>query len=343
MKILVTGAAGFIGYHVVNHLLQRGCSVVGIDNLCNNKDIELKAQRLSLLGIDISKVKHDSELSGKDGFRFICLDVLNRSALETLCRKENFSTVLHLAALTGTTLARTNPTAFYDTNVTGTINMLESARLSGVQHFLFFSSSTVYSGAAQSPLKEDDHVDTPMNMYAASKRSAELLCYTYSQSYGLPVTVFRLFTVFGPWARPDSIPMQLAHRIMKGAEIRVLNDGHIIRDFTYIDDLLEGLDAGLSSQPFGNNGAPYALYNVGRGKPVPFLTFIQSLEYSLNRNAEVVLDPASPMLLGEHVEMYADTTKLERELAYSPVWDYEESIPRFADWFLENYGKTFRM
>ncbi len=343
MKILVTGAAGFIGYHTVSHLLEQGYKVVGIDNLCNNKDISLKAQRLALLGIDIKQAAHGAEQTGRDGFRFICMDILNRRAVDDLCREEQFSTILHLAAMTGTTMARTNPAAFYDANVTGTINMLEAARHNGVQHFFFSSSSAVYADAATSPLKEEDHVDTPLNMYGASKRSAELLCYSYAKAYGMPVTVFRLFTVFGPWARPDSIPMQLAHRIMKGAEIRVLNNGYIVRDFTYIDDIMEGLDAALASQPFSANGVNFALYNVGRGKPVPFLSFIQAMEFSLSRTAEVLLDPASPLNLGERVEMYADTSKLERELAYSPVWDYEESIPRFADWFLKNYDKTFRM
>ena len=343
MKILVTGAAGFIGYHTVSHLLKQGYRVVGIDNLCNNKDISLKTQRLALLGIDIKQAADGTRQEGRDGFQFIRMDVLDRRAVDELCREEQFSTILHLAALTGSTKARTNPGVFCDTNVTGTMNMLEAARHNGVQHFVFSSSSCVYGDTAVSPLKEDDHVDTPLNMYAASKRAAELLCYSYAKSYGMPVTVFRLFTVFGPWARPDSIPMQLAHRIMKGSEIRVLNNGHIIRDFTFIDDLMEGLDAALSSQPLSANGVNYALYNVGRGKPVSFLAFVQALEYALSRTAEVVLDPASPLQLGEHIEMYADTSRMERELAYSPVWDYEEAIPRFADWFLANYNKTFRM
>lgn len=343
MKILVTGAAGFIGYHVVNHLTNDGHTVIGIDNLCDNKDIDIKLVRLNLLGIDSQQAAPGKTLSGINGFSFIRMDVLDKVAVGTLCRDGNFDLIIHLAALTGSTMARLNPAAFYDVNVTGTMNMLEAARRYGIHHFFFASSSVVYSALANSPLKEDDHVDTPLNMYAASKRSAELLCYSYAKAYGVPVTIFRLFSVFGAWSRPDSIPMQLAHRIMKGAELRVLNNGHIIRDFTYIDDLLEGMEAALNSQPFSTSGVPYALYNVGRGKPVPFLSFIQALEYSLSRNAEVVLDPASPLNFGERVEMYADTSKLERELAYSPVWDYEESIPRFAEWFLEHYGKTFKM
>lgn len=343
MKILVTGAAGFIGYHVSNHLAEAGHNVVGIDNLCDNKDLAIKAVRLSMLGIEAKAAASGQAVTGSNGFTFIRLDVLNRQAISMLCQENSFDIIIHLAALTGATKARMNPAEFYETNVTGTINMLEAARQHGVQHFFFSSSSCVYSALATPPVSEEDHVDTPLNMYAASKRSAELLCYSYAKAYGIPVTIFRLFSVYGPWARPDSIPMQLAHRIMKGAEVRVLNNGHIVRDFTFIDDLLEGMDAALSSQPFSTSGVPYALYNVGRGKPVPFLAFIQSLEYSLSRNATVVLDEASPLALGERVEMYADTSKFERELAYSPVWDYEEAIPRFSDWFLEHYGKTFNM
>lgn len=343
MKILVTGAAGFIGYHVVNHLSKAGHTIVGIDNLCDNKDFNIKRIRLSLLGIDATEAQTGEPQQGNNGIRFIKADIQDREAMDTLCRYEAFDTCIHLAALTGSTLAKLNPAAFCDTNVTGTLNMLEAARRHGIQHFFFASSSAVYSALANTPFAENDHVDTPLNMYGASKRSAELLCYSYAKAYGVPVTIFRLFSIYGPWARPDSIPMQLAHRIMKGAEMRILNNGHIVRDFTYIDDLLEGMDAALANQPFNASAVPFALYNVGRGKPVPFLTFIQALEYSLGRTAEVVLDPASPLILGERVEMYADTSLLERELAYSPVWDYEEAIPRFADWFLENYGKTFKM
>lgn len=343
MKILITGAAGFIGYHVTNHLAEYGHTLVGIDNLCDNKDIELKYARLALLGVDVKKAVSGTPQQGMNGIRFQRMDVLDRVSLDELCRTESFDAIIHLAALTGSTQARLHPAAFYDTNVTGTINMLEMARRHGVQHFLFSSSSAVYSALAESPLQEDDHVDTPLNMYGASKRSAELLCYSYARAYGVPVTIFRLFSVYGAWLRPDSIPMQLAKRIMRGSELRVLNNGHITRDFTYIEDMLQVLDAALDSQPYSASGVPYALYNVGRGKPVPFISFIQVLESALGRNAEVVLDPASPLNSGERVDMYANTEKLERELAYSPVWDYEEAIPLFAEWYLEYQGKAFKV
>ena len=343
MKILITGAAGFIGFHVANALIEAGNTVVGIDNLSNHNDIELKKIRLQLLGIEPAEAASGAPVSGKRGFQFSRIDVLDKKSIHTLCQSEGFDAIMHFAALTGATKAKIHPAEFYETNVTGTINMLEAARQHGVQHFFYASSSCVYSTQATPPFKEEDHVDTPLNMYAASKRSAELVCYSYAQSYGIPITIFRLFSVYGPWARPDSIPMQLAHRIMKGSELHILNNGQIVRDFTYIDDLLDVIHAALNNQPFSTNGVPYALYNVGRGIPVSFMSFIQSLEYSLSRQEKVVLDPASPLLLGEQEVMYADTTKLGRELAYSPVWDYEEGLPRFAEWLLEHYGKTFKM
>lgn len=343
MKILVTGAAGFIGYHIVRHLIDNGNQVVGIDNITNNKDLEIKYTRLSLLGIPPSELAPLTEQKGLNGFRFIYMDVLDQSSLDALCRKESFDVMIHLAALTGSVVANTKPAKFYETNVTGTMNMLEAARHHGVQHFIFSSSSVVYSPQASSPLAEEDHVDTPLNMYAATKRSAELLCYTYAKAYGLPVTIFRLFSVYGPWARPDSFPMQIADRIMKGRRVRIMNNGQMVRDFTYIDDLLDVLQASMNTQQYIANGVPYALYNVGRGKPVSLLAFVQAMEYSLGKSTEVQLDPTAPIIVGELVEMYADTSKLERELAYSPVWDYEEAMPRFAEWFLEHYGKTFHM
>lgn len=343
MKILITGAAGFIGYHATKRLLDNGHTVVGIDNVSNNKDLEMKYARLRLLGITAEDIEPLKELEGNNKFRFIMMDILDKESIETLCKKESFDAILHLAALTGTTTANMKPALFYETNVTGTINMLEASRHYGVQHFFFASSSTVYSAQASSPLQEEDHVDTPVNMYAATKRSAELLCYTYAKAYGMPITIFRLFTVYGSWSRPDSIPMQIADRIMKGRRVRIMNNGMLIRDFTYIDDLLEGMEAALSNQPYALDGVPYALYNVGRGKPVSLMAFTQAMEHALGKTTEIMTDPTSPYLNGELVEMYADSSKLERELAYSPVWDHNEALPLFAEWFLEHYGKTFHM
>lgn len=344
MKILVTGAAGFIGYHTVNRLLNDGHSVVGIDNLCDPASLTLKNARLSLLGIDPAAVADATPLQSTIGdFRFIKLDILDREAMTELCRQGEFDCIVHLAALAGTKPSQADPVGFFDVNTIGTQNMLEAARQGEVRHFFFSSSYVVHGSHAQSPLKENDDVDTPMSMYAASKRAGELLCYTYASAYKIPVTVFRFFTAYGQWGRPDSKPMRIAHAIAAGEPITLLNDGYLVRDFTYVDDIIDGMAMALSTPPHNAHGAPYALYNIGRSKPVPMLSFIQSIEAAMGKAAIIERDPASPLTKGESVEMYADTGKLESELAYSPVWDYEEAAPMFGRWFIENYNVTFNM
>lgn len=344
MKVLVTGAAGFIGYHTVNRLLGEGHEVVGIDNLCEPATHTIKFARLSLLGIDVNNWKTDAPMRSNTGsFEFILMDILDREAVRNLCTQKHFDCIIHLAALAGTKPSLDAPTEFFDVNTLGTQNMLEAARVSRVRHFFFSSSYVVHGSRAQSPLKENDDVDTPMSMYAASKRSAELLCHSYASAYKLPVTVFRFFTAYGQWGRPASKPMKIAQSIADGTPITLLNDGHLVRDFTYVDDVVDGIIMALATPPSGVHHAPYALYNVGRSKPVPILSFIQAMEVSMGKQAIIERDPASPLTKGESVEMYADTGKLENELAYSPVWDYEEAAPIFGRWFIENYNVTFNM
>lgn len=344
MKILVTGAAGFIGYHTINRLITDGHEVVGVDNLCDPVARILKLARLSLLGIDVAALAPSTpQHSNAGSFSFILMDILNRAEVEALCQAEKFDRIIHLAALAGTKPSLQRPSDFFEVNTYGTQIMLEAAKQSGVQHFFFTSSYVVHGEQANSPLREDDAVDTPMSMYAASKRSAELLCHAYASAYKLPITVFRLFTAYGPWGRPDSKPMQIAKAIVDGTPITIMNNGHLVRDFTYVDDVIDGMMTALDMPPNAVLHAPYALYNIGRSKPVSLLSFIQTLEAALGNPANVESDPASPHTKGENVEMYADNTKLERELAYSPVWDYEEAAPLFANWFKENYKITFNM
>lgn len=342
MKVLVTGAAGFIGFHTVVRLIHDGCDVVGIDNLCDPTTHRIKLARLSTLGIDLAALTPgEPQHSNMGSFSFILMDILDRDALTNLCLSEKFDTVIHLAALAGANLSLSLPTEFFDTNTIGTQNVLEAARISDVRHFFFSSSYVVHGAHAQAPLKEDDDIDTPLSMYAGSKRAAELLCHTYASAYKLPVTVFRFFTAYGQWGRPDSAPMKIAKAIVDGDAITLMNDGHLVRDFTYIEDIIDGMAMALAMPPSGTHGAPYALYNIGRSKPVPLLSFIQAIESAVGKSATIELDPTSPLTKGESVEMYADTTKLETELAYSPVWDYEEAAPIFGRWFLENYNVTF--
>ncbi len=342
MKILITGAAGFIGCHVAKRLLDEGHEVVGIDNLVHTSELRIKLLRLGTLGIGEEAATATEPLK-QGSFTFIRMDICDRDALVKLCRSELFEQVIHLAAITGNTRSRRDPSAAFDTNVGGTQNVLEASRLSGVEHILFSSTLAVHGPHAKSPLKENDDVDSPLNVYAGCKRAAELICYSYSQTYHIPITVCRCCTVYGPWCRPDSFPMALLYEIVEGKTIRILNNGHLVRDFTYIDDIVDNIVTAIANPPYNAQGAPYELYNVGRSKPVSLISFVQSLETALNKNARIVRDPASPLSLGEAVETYADTSKLEQQLAYSPVWDYEEAVPIFVRWFQENYGKTFSL
>ncbi len=344
MKVLVTGAAGFIGFHTVSRLINEGHEVVGIDNLCDPATHAIKFARLSMLGIDIAALKQgEPQHSTAGAFEFIIMDILDRAGMQRLCMAHHFNCIIHLAALAGTKDSITKPTEFLDANTIGTQNMLEAARLCGVQHFFFSSSYVVHGARAQSPLKENDDVDSPMSMYAGSKRAAELLCHTYASAYLLPVTVFRFFTTYGSWGRPDSKPMVIAKSIVDGTPITLLNDGYLVRDFTYVDDIIDGIMMALPMPPSAVHHAPYALYNIGRSKPIPMLSFIQAIEGAIGKPAIIDRDSASPLTKGESVEMYADTGKLESELAYSPVWDYEEAAPIFGKWFAENYKVNFNL
>ncbi len=344
MKILVTGAAGFIGYHVIHRLMNDGHQVVGIDNLCDPATVGIKQARLAQLGIDPARIAEGAFVPSAYGsFTFAKADILDREGMVKLCAHGGFDKIVHLAALAGISSSVKNPQAFFEANTVGTQNMLEAARLAGIPHFFFSSSSVVHGAHAHAPIKENDDVDEPMSMYAASKRAAELLCYAYASSFKLAVTVFRFFTVYGSWCRPSSKPMTIAHDIIEGNPITVLNDGYLIRDFTYVDDIVDGVIIALTTPYYGTSGVPYALYNVGRSKPVPFLSFVQSMEMALGKTALIERRTESSLTYGESVEMYADTSKMEAELAYAPVWDYEEAIPMFAKWFTDNYKITFNM
>lgn len=343
MNILVTGGAGFIGFHVAKRLLSDGHRVTILDNLSNFNSRELKLARLAELGIDTARISPGIPLQGPGDLVFIQQDILDRDGLEQVWQAGPVDSVIHLAAVTGLGPSREQPVFFAENNIQGTVNLLDASRRHGVRHLLFTSSACVHGCHAHAPQREEDDVDRPMSIYAMTKRAAELACYSYAYTYRLPVTVMRIFTAFGPWGRPDSQPMTIARDIIEGKPISICNNGYLIRDFTYVDDIVDGVAIALTNPPIATRcNAAYALYNVGRGKPIPYRTFIQAIETALGKGATIVEDPASPELQGESIESYADTSRLEANLAYSPVWDYEESVPLFVDWFRQHYNKTFR-
>ncbi len=343
MNILITGIAGFIGCHVARRLLEYGHEVYGIDNLSDRGDLGLKLQRLALLGFGEEALQATQQPLAAGSLRFLRLDIRDRAALTAVCKQEGFELIIHLAAEAGVGRSKLEPASFFDNNVYATENVLEAARLCQVRHVFFSSSAVVHGINAHAPMTEEDDVDTPLNMYAGSKRAAEIICYAYAKTFKLPITIFRFFTAYGPWGRPDSIPMKIARDIVEGNPVSVINEGYLVRDFTYVDDIVDGITTAIANPPFSHFGVPYSLYNIGRGEPVPMLSFIQALETAFGRTAHMELLPDSPYEHGVAAEVYADTSKLEQELAYSPVWDYEEAMPYFAEWFREHYGVSFTM
>ncbi len=314
MKVLVTGAAGFIGYHLVQRLLGRGDEVVGIDNLCDYYPVVLKEARLA-------------QVQG-DRFRFIRMDLADREALPALFAAEQFDGVVNLAAQAGVRYSIENPWAYVESNLVGFVNVLECCRHYPVKHLVYASSSSVYGGNEKTPFSEEDRVDHPVSLYAATKKSDELMADCYSHLYGIPATGLRFFTVYGPWGRPDMSPMLFASAIVGGKPIKVFNHGDMMRDFTYIDDIVEGVVRVLDKAPAG-----HTVYNIGCSQPVRLMDFIAELEGALGREAEKIMLPMQP---GDVYRTYADTSKLEREMGYKPGVTLHEGIGRFVEWYLSD-------
>jgi len=314
MKVLVTGAAGFVGFHLVQRLLGRGDEVVGLDNLSDYYSVALKEARLAQVR------------SGR--FRFVKMDLADRAALPALFAAERFDAVVNLAAQAGVRYSVENPWAYVDSNVVGFLNVLECCRHDPVRHLVYASSSSVYGGNEKTPFSEEDRVDNPVSLYAATKKSDELMAGCYSKLYGIPATGLRFFTVYGPWGRPDMSPMLFASAILAGKPIKVFNHGDMLRDFTYVDDIVEGVVRVLDRQP-----VTHEIYNIGCSRPVRLMDFISELERALGREAEKILLPMQP---GDVYQTYADTSKLERELGYKPRVMLREGIDRFVAWYLSD-------
>jgi UDP-glucuronate 4-epimerase len=317
MSILLTGAAGFIGFHVAKALLERGDRVVGVDNLNDYYDVRLKEARLALL-------------SAYSGFVFAKLDVADRDGVFALVERHgDLRSIIHLAAQAGVRYSLENPYAYIDTNVMGTLVMLEAARrIDGLTAFAYASSSSVYGANQKQPFSVEDRVDAPVSLYAATKRSCELLAHTYSHLYGLPATGLRFFTVYGPWGRPDMAAYLFTSAILAGQPIRVFNKGRMARDFTYIDDIVAGTLAAHDRPPAG--GVPHRIYNLGNHRPEQLLDFIAVLERLLGRTATKEFLPLQP---GDVPESFADIEASRRDLGFDPQTTIEVGLARFVEWY----------
>jgi UDP-glucuronate 4-epimerase len=332
MKVLVTGAAGFIGMHTAARLMARGDEVVGIDNLNDYYDPQLKRDRLALLAARADAAN----------FRFEAMDLADGPAMAALFERERFDGVINLAAQAGVRYSLQNPGAYAQSNLVGFVNVLEGCRHHGVKHLVYASSSSVYGGNVKMPFSEDDSVDHPVSLYAATKKANELMAHTYSHLYGLPTTGLRFFTVYGPWGRPDMAPMLFARAILAGEPIKVFNHGQMRRDFTYIDDIVDGVVATLDKAPGPDaafdrenptaaaSWAPYRVFNIGNSEPVALMDFIQALEGALGREAVKDFQPIQP---GDVVATFADTAKLEAWTGVSPGTSINDGVGRFVDWY----------
>ncbi len=350
MKILLTGSAGFIGFHVAGKLTTRGDEVIGIDNINDYYDIGLKYGRLTASGIRKEDADRGPEAQSASlpGYRFIRMDLLDRDALSALFARERFDAVCHLAAQAGVRYSLQNPYAYVDSNITGFLNILEACRHNKVKHLVFASSSSVYGLNEKMPFSTLDNVDHPVSFYGATKKSNELMAHTYSYLFGIPVTGLRFFTVYGPWGRPDMAPIIFSKAIMEGKEIEVFNNGEMQRDFTYVDDIAEGVARVISRQPAGDpawsganpdpsrSKAPYRIYNIGNSAPVKLLDFISTLELKLGKKAVKKMLPMQP---GDVPATYADVKDLMKDIGYAPSTSLDEGIGRFVEWYLDYYGR----
>jgi len=333
VKLLVTGAAGFIGFHTAKLLLERGDEVVGLDNLNDYYDPALKAARLR-------------QLEGWENFRFVKADLTDRDAIERLFGDEKFQRVVHLAAQAGVRYSIQNPYSYVQSNITGFLHVLEGCSRVGIEHLVYASTSSVYGANSRLPFSEEQCVDHPLNLYAATKKANELMAHSYSSLYQLPTTGLRFFTVYGPWGRPDMALFLFTQKILAGQPIDLFNEGHHQRDFTYVDDIARGVAAALDRpatadpnwNPMapspGSSCAPYRIYNIGNQQPVSLLRYVEVLEQCLGRKAQRNLMPNQP---GEILDTWADVEALARDVGYRPKTALEDGVKHFVEWYRDYY------
>ena len=348
MKILVTGAAGFIGSYVCKYLLSRGDEVVGLDNINSYYDINLKYGRLLTLGIEENAVNWYLfvESNVYEKFRFIRMNLEDKQAMQMLFANERFDKVVNLAAQAGVRYSIENPYAYVESNIDGFLNVLEGCRHYRVKHLIYASSSSVYGLNGKVPFSENDSVAHPVSLYAATKKSNELMAHTYSHLYAIHTTGLRFFTVYGPWGRPDMSPFLFASAILNNRPIKVFNNGDMLRDFTYIDDIVEGVLRVIDHVPEPNlnwndqnpepssSKAPYKIYNIGNSHPVKLMDFIEAIEKAIGHPADKIYFPMQP---GDVYQTNADTTALERELGFKPNKSIIEGVRNTIDWYRSFY------
>jgi UDP-glucuronate 4-epimerase len=334
MTILVTGAAGFIGFHTSRRLLSEGVDVIGVDNLNAYYDVRLKQDRLKLLG-------------SQPGFRFIHANIAEQGQVSEILANNQVQAVIHLAAQAGVRYSLENPHAYIESNISGFLNILESCRLHNMGHLIYASSSSVYGANVKTPFSVHDPVDHPVSLYAATKKSNELMAHTYSHLYGLPTTGLRFFTVYGPWGRPDMAYFSFAKKIIEGTPIQVFNNGDMKRDFTYIDDIVEGIVRLLNLPPKANDlwdpnnpdpsssYAPYKIYNIGNNNPVELMKFIHTLEQLIGKQAVIEY---MPMQQGDVQTTYADIEEMTRDVGFSPSTSIEIGLGHFIEWYKSYYN-----
>ncbi|MEQ9376705.1 MAG: NAD-dependent epimerase/dehydratase family protein [Imperialibacter sp.] len=327
-KILVTGSAGFIGMHTAIRLAADGHQITGLDNLNTYYSVELKMARLKQQGIDTSQVMYNKEMTGTKGISFIQLDLTDSEHIEALFEKHQFDYVIHLAAQAGVRYSIENPHAYIDSNVKGFLNILEASQRNKVKHLVYASSSSVYGMNDKVPFEETDTTETQVSLYAATKKANEAIAHSYASVHGLPLTGLRFFTVYGPWGRPDMALFKFTKNILAGKPIDVYNEGNLSRDFTYVDDIVEGIVQLVPKKPVAT--LPYAIYNIGNGNPVKLMDFIACLEKELGKKAILNM---MPMQLGDVEKTWASTCALQDLTGYKPEITLDEGMKNFVAWY----------
>lgn len=348
MKILVTGTAGFIGYHLVNRLIAEGFEVVGLDSINDYYLTSLKYDRLAAAGISKSEILYNKLVKSisMPAYSFVQLKMEDKENLEKLFILQQFEIVVNLAAQAGVRYSITNPSAYIDSNIVGFANLLECCKNNKIQHFVYASSSSIYGLNEEIPFSTTQTVDHPISLYAATKKSNELMAHVYSHLFGLATTGLRFFTVYGPWGRPDMAMFLFTKAIIEGQPIQVFNNGEMERDFTYIDDIVDGVVRVVKNPATGNSSwsglepdpatskAPYQLYNIGKSVPVKITAFIEAIEKKLEKKAEKILMPMQP---GDVYKTFADVSSIKNNLGYNPLTSLQEGVNNFVDWYIDYF------